>query len=67
MTWPFLVWGSLILLSYAVSLSSLSGLSADLVNVKLFQRSLGQASRVVFFANGVRLCSMPEYLLAFLY
>ena len=53
LTWPFLVWGSLILLSYAISLSALSGLSGDLINIKLFQRSHGQASRVTFYANGV--------------
>ena len=55
LVWPFFVWGILILLSYAIGIASLKGLNDDLINVKLVERSLGQASRVTFYANELAL------------
>ena len=63
LSWPFIAWGLLILASYIICLYLTNSVTADLVNLKLQSRSMGQASRVLFYSNEVSLMNASDPLL----
>lgn len=63
LSWPFIAWGLLILASYIICLYLAVNVSEDLVSLKLQSRSMGQASRVLFYSNEVALMNSSDPLM----
>lgn len=48
---PFVLWGILVVILYAVSYAQFNGVSDHMVVIKLMQRSLAQSTRLTYFAT----------------
>ncbi|KXZ48338.1 hypothetical protein GPECTOR_28g744 [Gonium pectorale] len=59
LAWPFFAWGALIVIIYLVSYLQFAGVEESLVNLKMFERSTAQASRVMYYANELALETDP--------
>ena len=65
LSWPFIAWGLLILASYIICLYVTNNVSEDLVSLKMQSRSMGQASRALFYSNEVALMNASDPLLSY--
>ncbi len=55
LVWPFFVWGAVIVVIYLVSFLQFAGVEESLIDLKMFERSLDQASRTMHYVNELAL------------
>lgn len=58
LTLPFLVWAVTMLILYAATTVSLTSVGSKLVDLKLLERSMDQASRTIYYAAEVALATV---------
>lgn len=59
MTLPFLLWGVLVIIIYAVSCKTLGTISTPLVQLDIARRAVAKVSRTLFVTN--ELCTQVSY------
>ncbi len=55
LAWPFFAWGAVIVVIYLVSYLQFASVEESLVNLKMFERSTGQAARTMYYMNELAL------------
>lgn len=58
LTWPFVLWGILVMILYGVSYQKLGDVKDGIIAIKMGQRSLAEASRLTYYGARIALESV---------